>query len=316
MKRPKRGLVWRGFTLVELLLVISIIAILSTLSLAMIRTAQVEARTSAAEARIAQIQTILSIYVEDMEFRKLPFSTSDLEKFVSVNPITGVPDLAQVRNLRYRILADYINVEMPRDWRTLDPAIVNDVTEMFPSQSFRNWLGQYYSNPAVGVPGAIDGSLTTFLTSKRSAMINRWNSERMQNKPFSNQGELLYVLMSMIDYDGQTALETLGNGVVGDSDGDGLPEIVDPWGAPLEFAIVQRCAEPGGEDQWVDFPEKSGTTQFVNTTPETPYYYQPNRAAYPPNHLGWDYLDPTIPRRFEQFEFDVWSNNVGRPGEF
>ncbi len=88
MKRPKRGLVWRGFTLVELLLVISIIAILSTLSLAMIRTAQVEARTSAAEARIAQIQTILSIYVEDMEFRKLPFSTSDLEKFVSVNPIT------------------------------------------------------------------------------------------------------------------------------------------------------------------------------------------------------------------------------------
>ncbi|MCH2179544.1 MAG: type II secretion system GspH family protein, partial [Mariniblastus sp.] len=52
----------RGFTLVELLMVIAIITILATLSLAVLRSSQEEARTSATEARITQIQNMLAIY--------------------------------------------------------------------------------------------------------------------------------------------------------------------------------------------------------------------------------------------------------------
>ena len=296
----------RGFTLLELLFVIAIIAILSTLSLAMIASAQREARYSATESRLTHIQAIMSLFIEDLEFRKLPMSTSDLEAFVVANPIAGVPTLAQVKNLRYRILADYMNTEMPRDCATLS----NDPSAMFPSDSFRNWLTTNYGNTALVPSLGVAVSLADFLSdaTKRPALVDRWGA--VASADFDNQGELLYELLNTMEYEGESGLASLGNGAIGDSDADGLPEVVDVWGEPLQFAIVQVKAVDNGADQWLDQTNEAGTTQTFSPT------YYPVQPVYPVNHLGWDYLDPSIPRRFEQIRFDIWSNNVARRVEF
>lgn len=250
-----------GFTLVELLFVIAIIAILSSLSLAMIRSAQLEARSSATQSRLTHIQNILSIYIEDMEFRKLPFRMSQLDAFVLGS--TPQESYGKKQQLRNQVLADYMNVEMPRDANALGT---------FPSPAFTTCNG---SN--LGVQSVNYAGLNAFLLMHPTALTRRWSA--MGGGGIDNQGELLYELLLMIDFEGGSALESLGNGAIGDSDGDGNLEVVDAWGEPFQFDIAQRTL---------------------------------------PNETDWEDFDVTVtkPREFQHFRFDVWSDNVPRRVEF
>ena len=213
IRQPARS----GFTLVELLLVVAIIAILSTLAVGMLRTAQLEARTSATEGRIALIQTILSTYIEDMEFRKLPFRDSDIRNWAGAGATYG-----EAQALREKILVDYLNAEMP---------------------SLNSELGKF---PTLNYPqGNVAANLA--LPRYQTALIRQWVA--MQNAPIGLDsvnrplsGELLYKLLEMIKFEGESALEVLGNSAQGNVDGDSFPEIVDSWGEPLQFEISWRDA--------------------------------------------------------------------------
>ncbi|MCH2182064.1 MAG: type II secretion system GspH family protein [Mariniblastus sp.] len=259
VKRPEWVPGQHGFTLVELLLAVAIIAILSTLSVAMIASAQREARTSATEGRINQIQTILSTYIEDMEFRKMPFRTSDLDNLVvwSGNvPVGGAnPDRERYYKTQQvigQILVDYLNVEMPyqsfdEDSRTWDTCQLG----LFPSLS----VNPDCSNPA---------GIVTLLQApaSQSALVRQWYFLRPTQGDFNAgnvlgvegrvpssgriphlSGELLYQLLDKVDSDGASALESLGNGARGNVDGDNYPEVVDAWGDPLDFALTLRDPE-------------------------------------------------------------------------
>ena len=260
-KQPKPKPTRCGFTLVELLFVIAIIAILSSLSLAMISSAQREARYSATQSRLTHIQNILSIYIEDMEFRKLPFRMSQLDAFVLSS--TPQESYGKKQQLRNQVLADYMNVEMPRDANALGT---------FPSPAFKTCNG---SN--LGVQSVNYAGLNAFLLMHPTALTRRWSA--MGGGGIDNQGELLYELLLMIDFEGGSALESLGNGAIGDSDGDDNLEVVDAWGEPFQFDIAQRTL---------------------------------------PNETDWEDFDVTVtkPREFQHFRFDVWSDNVPRRVEF
>ena len=52
-------------------------------------------------------------------------------------------------------------------------------------------------------------------------------------------GEFLHLILSRIDIDGISALESLGPNVVGDPDGDGLLDIVDAFGDSMALVAVQ-----------------------------------------------------------------------------
>ena len=266
-----------GFTLVELLFVIAIIAILSTLSLAMIRSSQQEARSSATQSRITHIENILSIYVEELEFRKLPIAWGDLQAFAIANP-NGSPARVQATDLRSQILADYMNVEMPQDSSTLQ----SDPQNIFPSEKFRNQvLSQYGNSIAVPSLNNTNLSLENYLKQyNQTASTYRWAQVKL-SEPFpgavDNQGELLYQLLSMVQFEGQSGLESLGNGALGDSDGDRVMEVVDAWGEPLNFEIKQRTYDNGG------------------------------------NPIGWSNLDFTTLPQFEDFRFNVFSSNPAAP---
>ncbi len=83
----------KGFTLIELLLVIAIMGVLTTMALAVLRSANESAKVSATQARIMRIEAILKSEIERFEVRRLPLSRGALRQAVMDNASTmpGVP---------------------------------------------------------------------------------------------------------------------------------------------------------------------------------------------------------------------------------
>ena len=186
-----------GFTLVELLFVIAIIAVLGALSAGILGKARKDAQISATQSRITQIEAIMQTVMEDFEVRRMPFRNSELPENLT---------LTAVRNLRRQIVAGMILAEYPSD----------DAS-----------LGQWQ------LPG--DAS---FLSNRRTAEMLYWGSLTGADVP-DQPGEFLHLILSRIDIDGISALESLGPNVVGDPDGDGLLDIVDAFGDSMALVAVQ-----------------------------------------------------------------------------
>ena len=102
-----------GFTLVELLLVISIIAVLSSLALFVVRGAREDAQHAATRMRSTQAGAAVQQRMEDYEFRRIPVRLGDY--VAGSNRVV----LNLVRN---RIIADMVHVEMPGVWRWVPAA--------------------------------------------------------------------------------------------------------------------------------------------------------------------------------------------------
>ena len=186
-----------GFTLVELLFVIAIIAVLGALSAGILGKARKDAQISATQSRITQIEAIMQTVMEDFEVRRMPFRNSELPENLT---------LTAVRNLRRQIVAGMILAEYPSD----------DAS-----------LGQWQ------LPG--DAS---FLSNRRTAEMLYWGSLTGADVP-DQPGEFLHLILSRIDIDGISALESLGPNVVGDPDGDGLLDIVDAFGDSMALVAAQ-----------------------------------------------------------------------------
>lgn len=316
-----------GFTLIELLIVIAIIGVLATLSVAMLSGAANDAKISATQARISQIQALLKLHMEDYEVRKLPISRRVLDEYIAARSIPPEFRVPFVRNLRRQILLDMINAEMPRAVRSqrggtgipvdgggnLQLAYQhnqNGRLGTFPSecncgegQSFENFLRTKYQAPVSGL-----GYLHQYLPQVKPAGVNRWGrmagiwgqdpddgGNLVEGDARSTAAEYLYEILKSIDVDGISAIETLGANAVGDFDGDGYREIVDAWGEPMVFDIEQPA--------------------YVGPDPATGLFapYDPDAPADPGDPIninGFVPLDPRMPARLDEVRFVVGSFRV------
>ena len=252
-----------GFTLVELLLVISILAILSSLSLVVISGAQNDARRAATQSLLAQIDEILKQRMEDYEVRRIPFPLTDYTGvFVDENtdgirnripdPTANPPIVAEneiergyLREVRQRILADIINSEMPREfedvaWR----GSANFSDTNFPGPRFTDWLNDEIGNGFLSYGGQIQSlieqdNLLVALQGRAPVLATRFQvpgSSNPDDYP-DDSSEYLYRILQATDYEGTPAIDYLRGNSIGDTDGDGFPEIVDAWGNPLVFGL-------------------------------------------------------------------------------
>ncbi len=185
-----------GFTLVELLFVIAIIAVLGALATGILGKARADAQVAATRSRITQIEAIMQTVMEDFEVRRIPVR------------LTGDP--IQVRNNRRQIIAAMMLAEYPS------------------ADADKATLGQLN----VTIPG---------LTISETAEMLHWQSQT-GNEDLDQPGEFLSLILSRIDIDGISALESLGPNVVGDPDGDGLLDIVDAFGDSMALRIFQEDA--------------------------------------------------------------------------
>lgn len=199
----------RGFTLVELLIVISILAILAGLTVAGMAAVVNSARAARTRAIIGKIDLLLDERWEGYRTRAVPHRIQ-----AGTNPRFA----AQQRLYALRALQ---RMELP-DRRTdivnySTPSPTLQVTGLLPPAVFASFtqvsLQRTYFRLALR---ATNGDLTT------------WTEE-------FEGSECLYLILSTMRDGDKSALDFFGPDEIGDTDGDGMREILDGWGRPIEF---------------------------------------------------------------------------------
>ncbi len=196
----------QGFTLVELLLVISIIAILSTLGLSVLAGAEQDALENRTKAGIERVRQSLDQKLEENLYRILP-----------IRPNYGT-DPVDLKDIRQRAMAELMRVEFPTEIEHANPAL-------FP----RNDTGM-----VAGIMDFTDPSVFP-----KPQMLCRFDAV-LTGASTDNQGaECLYAIMSLhYDEQGNTLVSLLRKREIADTDSDGYLEVVDAFGDPLNFQFV------------------------------------------------------------------------------
>lgn len=181
----------RGFTLVELLIVISIIGIIAALSMAALLGAAEEGRVARAQSQIQKIDQLISEKWNGYRFRQLPIR------------IPAGTDPRTAALWRLNALRELMRMEMPD--RLTD---IND-----------------NPSPAIGqaLPAVTRAYRRHFSTTTASTTLSY------------DQAECLYAIIAQMRDGDASALSFFMNSEIGDVDGDGANEILDPWGEPIMF---------------------------------------------------------------------------------
>ncbi len=146
--------------------------------------------------------------------------------------------------------------------------------------SFAAWLDEHYDDPVGGL------TLRELLSRRRPGAVSKWRQfQGNETSSADNEilpAEYLYHILSGIQIDGQSAVEMIGSSAVGDSDGDGVLEVIDAWGDPLVFDIEQAG--------W----DIEATSNVVKTNESD------NRVP----------LDPRVPRAIGDLSFVVGTDRI------
>ncbi len=193
----------RSFTMVELLVTITILGILAGLMLGALAVVRTSAREAATRARIAKIHNILMAKYESYRTRRVPLNDTDLIHIAGVNPVPP-PTAAAIR---LRALYDIIRMEMPDRW--------SDITT--PPQYAIRWdtnLSQLVANPP--------------------SIYRAYQSRYAAHAPSSNfaPAKCLYMLLTMSG--GEDVRRQFHSDEIS-TDTDGYSMFVDGWGHPIYF---------------------------------------------------------------------------------
>lgn len=223
-----------SFTLVELLIVISIISVLSSAVLFALGGVMEDAKATRTKSQIAKLHEMIMARIEGYETRSLRFSIPTSlavvpERFDDANvngrwdpgetfyPSGGSYDQGIAR-LRLDMLRDLMRMELPD--RVSD--VVNGPATLFPTYSApmntlkvtQPSLHRGYRQRAAALAGA--------------SWATNWTT--------THQGaEALYLIVASIRDGDTTGIDLFREEEIGDVDGDGMPEILDGWGNPIEF---------------------------------------------------------------------------------
>ena len=189
-----------GFTLVELLITISIIGLLAGITLGALQAARQTAREAKTKSMIAKLDQVIRERYESYLTRRVPIRTR------------GLPP-EDAAKWRLHALRDLMRMEMPERWPdVLDPPV-----------PFSDW-----STPLP--PRTIDRPALWY---RYKQLVDAAKAE------FSDSlvgefapAECLYMIVACGT---PGAMEHFGPNDIGDADGDGLPEFHDGWGRPIMF---------------------------------------------------------------------------------
>lgn len=243
----------RGFTLVELLLVVAIIGILSSIMLAALAQAQGQAKIYRTQTIITKINDALIEVYERYEYQS---GSWKFEAPVACDP-TKPNCLAHPRNQRfvqsrvnYLIKRDMMRMEMPQSLLELikvDETVLEEeeTDETFlkekENEEFATvtglvrldnlWLNDIKCNfSGVSYGTLIEGTLSDAQTSRDNYIDALAQSTAKVGEITS--AELLYLIIEQLNPE---ALAYFKGSEIGDHDGNGLFEFIDAWGNPIRF---------------------------------------------------------------------------------
>jgi prepilin-type N-terminal cleavage/methylation domain-containing protein len=185
-----------GFTLVELMVVLVILSILGSLTLAGLNVAQQRSKIAATKTTISKLNEIILPQYNDYLDRRVALTGTTASQI-------ALSRLTNVRSLLVR--------EMPDSW-----------DDVFNSVALVN----------SGTPAAVHTATVRAYAATKAAML----SASVGARPTSIYGnaECLYLIISRSGFD-PYAIEQFRSDEVGDADGDGALEFQDGWKRPIRF---------------------------------------------------------------------------------
>jgi hypothetical protein len=192
---------------------IVIISILSSVTLYAMASVQTLAQEQRTKSQLARIHDLLLSQLESYEGR-VPRRTTNAALPAGANG----PQQERVCALR-----ETMRMEMPDR--------VTDVLLFQPGANSPS-IQSNQASPAVPVcllePPAITRYFTNFVNSHVNWNNGGWTAE--------HQGaECLFMILSRTEVGERSALEFFNETEIGDTDGDGMPEILDAWAQPVRF---------------------------------------------------------------------------------
>jgi prepilin-type N-terminal cleavage/methylation domain-containing protein len=217
--RPRVGRQLRGrigLTLVELLVTISIIAILATIFLGALQVATQEAKEMKTKSMIVKLNNLIMPRYEAYRTRRVPLPLS-----LSVTG-AGAVSISSVAQKRLDCLHEIMRLEMPDRWSD-----VYDAAN--PSMAYAGFY-----NPITTLTGIP-------LPALNQAYYNAYIAPALRTPPGSppsltyQNAETLYLIVSLGFVDELGGRDLFNESNIGDADQDGFPEFVDAWGTPIRF---------------------------------------------------------------------------------
>lgn len=272
----------RSFTLTELLVVIMVISILASSLLFAMYTAVEQAKESRTRSQIARLHELLVSRWDSYRTRAIRFrveaTSVDIERRAREWLRRNARDTAV---LRLTLLRDLMRMEMPdraADVTDLPVRIPYTFTDTVGTASVRLYLSQ----PALSRQYA------------RIAAASTWLDPQKVNH---QDAECLYLIIAAMRDLNTNGLDFLHDGEIGDTDGDGMPEILDAWGNPIAFIRWPAgfVVYPGKDQQWgIAGVDDDGNTA-VDDFAEAGWFDSDDIPNY--SNLQRIQLDPSDPTR-------------------
>ncbi len=230
-----------GFTLVELLVVISIITFMSGMFIVAYRGAAQESSNQKTRTTIQKISEVLNARMD--EYTNYPLALRNPAAALPPDMVSWDATKESVSFLRERarllVLRDLIRMEMPDHPDDLKyttfwlsslsiTAIKQNLPRVVPTG-----LGK---TAGVAIPGF---QVSAPLTARTKAMMSRLS--KAPDLPITNwdesnaNAELLFLIVEGSDLNGTSAIELFGKSEIKDTDEDGLNEFVDAFGKPIRW---------------------------------------------------------------------------------
>jgi len=235
----------RAFTLVEMLITVTIISMMAGMVLFAMYGAQEAAKRQKTEALIARIDAVLKSKWESYRSRRVPVvipadepyddsngngrfdagvdSFTDLQ-WDPPNPVNTFRDAFPAARIKLDALHDLMRLEMPDRW--------SDVTDNPASFSYTINSNGDTKSFSIGRPSVSQGYLRKYTAANVGGMggPTQATAEEYQG------AECLYMIIQASSAEeGDDVSTILKPENVRDTDGDSFPEIVDAWGMPIRF---------------------------------------------------------------------------------
>lgn len=214
----------RAFTLTELMIVIAIMAILAGLGFSAMASATNMAREHRTQSMIDKIDMLIMERYEGYRTRTAPVKIPARD--VNNN---FIPPRA-IAIIRLNAIRDLMRVELPDR--------VSDVVDLPAnlSAAFPTIQPPLYIAKVQGANNTVQPIPISLQESYRRRASRMAGPNWMTTWTTENQGsECLYLILSSMRDGDKSSLDYFDATEIGDTDGDGMLEILDGWGRPIEF---------------------------------------------------------------------------------
>jgi prepilin-type N-terminal cleavage/methylation domain-containing protein len=257
-----------GFTLIEVLVVITIIGIVASMGIGALFQAQEVARRSRTKGLIARLHTQISSRWDSYRTRRLPIDFYDPSTGGSIakasggvntffDPSTpGVPRRVSgtiasgVAGLKLAALRELMRMELPDRysdllfspstaiWANSQSAMLGNLSaytgasnQLLPT--FPAWRMAYLRRVRAANPNVVAAATSMDIIYNGAPTTTGVNSTPLAAT--NQSAECLYLIMTTGFGDENSDGQTWHTRDVADTDNDGMPEFIDGWGTPIEW---------------------------------------------------------------------------------